>query len=613
MDAARPRSGLLVAGAAALLLLLFAALATWQAWSKSETYDEPMYIYTGYSYVTTGDLSLNREHPPLSKYLMGLPLLALDLRLPADHQQRAGNPLEFYARQPHATAHQILFLARLPGVLLGVALGLYVFRWARLLFGDRSALLALALYALNPNMIGHAVVATNDFSATLFCFAAVYHAWRWLATGARGSLALAAVTLGLAVGSKLTALLLLPVIGLMVAFTAWRRRRPSLLAWAGLALLAAGGVLWLLYGGEARSLADARRHARFTRPGPDGGVFSSRALEDGLERVFGDTTPIPLLSFLKGIDHQRDHAAGGHQNYFHGKVSDQGSPLFYLATFAIKNPEGLVLLLLLAVVSLRRTGRGALAEAALWAFPLLVMVVFSRADVQLGFKYVLPVVPFACLAASRVLASGPDGAPAALSRREALVGAGAIVAFAVLAYFVVADADELRRGYVFPFLVAGYGALRLARGRPRADGRVSPLPTVLLLAAWASISVLGQQPDNLMYFNSWVGGPDQGWRWSVIGDDWGQDTAGLGRWMAEHDVESLHYDYYGEGDPEAWGVRSTPTWGGPKDFVPPRDLVAVPVSFLMRMPENYTWLEGQEPIAKIGHTIFIYDLRAPAP
>jgi 4-amino-4-deoxy-L-arabinose transferase-like glycosyltransferase len=612
MEAARRPSGRIVACAAALLLL-FAALATWQAWSKSETYDEPMYIYTGYSYVTTGDLSLNREHPPLSKYLMALPLLALDLRLPPDHQQRAGNPLEFYARQPHATAHQILFLARLPGVLLGVALGLYVFRWARLLLGDRAALLALALYALNPNMIGHSVVATNDFCATLFCFAAVYHAWRWLETGARGSLALAAVTLGLAVGSKLTALLLLPVIGLMVAFTASKRRRPWLLAWAALALLAAGGVLWLLYGGEARSLADARRHARFTRPGPEGGIFSSRALEDGLQRVFGDTTPIPLLSFLKGIDHQRDHAAGGHQNYFHGRVSEKGSPVFYLVTFAIKNPEGLVLLLLLALVSLRRTRRGALAEAALWGFPLLVMVVFSRSDVQLGFKYVLPVLPFACVAASRVLAVGPDGAPAAVSRREAAIGAGLIAAFALLAYLEVKDADELRSGYGLPLFVAGLCAVRLARKRPAPDGTISPLPVASLLVLWASVSVLAQQPDNLMYFNGWVGGPDQGWRWSVIGDDWGQDTAGLARWMAEHGEESLHYDYYGEGDPEAWGVRSVPCWGGPKDFVPPRDLVAVPVSFLVRMPENYAWLAGHEPIAKIGHTIFLYDLREPAP
>ncbi len=602
-----PRCSRRAAACVAVLLALFAGLATWQAWSKSETYDEPMDIYTGYSYVRTGDFSLNREHPPLAKLLMGLPLLALDLTLPADYQQRAGNPLEFYARQPHASVHQILFLARLPGVLLGLALCLYVFRWARLAFGQTAGLAALSLCALNPNLIGHAVVASNDFGATLFCFATAYHVWRWLETGARASLALAALTLGLAIGTKLTALLLLPVLGLLVLGVAIRRRRPALAGSALLALLAAGGVLWLLYGGEARSLTDASRHARFVRPGPEAGIFGTPGVEDGLRRVFGDDTPIPLLSFLKGIDHQRDHAAGGHQNYFHGRLGEAGSPLFYVTTFLIKNPEALTLLLLLGLLSLPRTRRGAVHEAALHGFPLLVMLVFSASDVQLGFKYVLPVVPFACVAASRVLAAGPDGRPA-MSRREAVAGGVLLVAAALALFLGFKDADELRTGPWAPLLLAGLCAARplLARGR-----RVAPAAGLLL--AWSAGSSLGQQPDNLMYFNAWVGGPDNGWRWSVLGDDWGQDTAGLGRWMKAHGIEHLRYDYYGEGDPEAWGVRSTPCWGGPKDYVPPADLVAVHVSLLVRQPGNYTWLAGHEPIATIGHTIRVYDLRAPAP
>jgi hypothetical protein len=136
------------------LLLLFAVLATRQAWVKSETYDEPMYMLSGYSYVVTGDLSFNREHPPLAKYLIGLPLLLLlDVQLPDDYQVSPGIEFLFYAHQPRADTHTMLFLARLPGVLLGIVLGLYVFRWARLAFGRPAALAALLLFALNPNVL----------------------------------------------------------------------------------------------------------------------------------------------------------------------------------------------------------------------------------------------------------------------------------------------------------------------------------------------------------------------------------------------------------------------------------------------------------------------------
>jgi 4-amino-4-deoxy-L-arabinose transferase-like glycosyltransferase len=286
------RVPLMVAG----LLLLFAGLATRAAWVKSETYDEPMYILSAYSYVETGDLSFNREHPPFAKYLMGLPLLLLDLELPEGYQSRPGIQFAFYAHQSSGVhPHTILFLARLPGVLLGLLLGLYVFRWARLAFGVNAGLAALALYALNPNILAHCVVASNDFALTVFCFATLYHLWRWLSEGSRASLFWCALTLGLAIGSKLTALMLLPVMGLIVLVTAIRRRRLVLVGQALLAGFAALGVLWLLYMGEARSLEQAHEHPRFTLRGESTEIFRLAGMEAALESVFGRETPIPLL------------------------------------------------------------------------------------------------------------------------------------------------------------------------------------------------------------------------------------------------------------------------------------------------------------------------------
>src|SRR5262245_62161477 len=189
-----------------------------------------MYVLSAYSYVTTGDYSFNREHPPLAKDLMGLPLLLLDLQLPRDYQITPGLPMAFLCHQPHASARTILFCARLSGVLLTVVLGLYVWRWARLAFGELAGVAALALSAPDPSLLAHSSVATNDFAVTVFGFAACYHAWRWLTTGHRASAFFTAVMLGAAVGCKLTALVLIPVLGLVVLVVAVQRRRPLLLA-----------------------------------------------------------------------------------------------------------------------------------------------------------------------------------------------------------------------------------------------------------------------------------------------------------------------------------------------------------------------------------------------
>ena len=428
--------------------------------------------------------------------------------------------------------------------------------------------------------------------------------------------------LGCALGSKLTALLLLPVMGLIVLGAAIRRRRPALLGWALLGGLAAAGLLWLLYLGEARSLTQVSTHPRFVLKGAGAQVFRNETFGGALAAVFGTETPIPLLGFLKGIDYQMDQAREGHSNYWRGHVSDEGAPEFFVVSWLMKNPEALSLLLLLGLVALPRTRRGLTHEAALYLFPLLLFVVFSRSNSQLGFKYLLPAVPLLCVAASRALAARPgdrDGRPLATTR-ELLWGALLVpmCSLALVAWF--GEIGPRRWSHYVPVVVPLlYGVLAWTRPtavtepigsssrvRRRHDLR---LPVALLLA-WGAIAALARQPDNLMYFNEWVGGPENGWRWSVIGDDWGQDTAELGRWMKREGVEHLVYDYYGEGDPAAWGVNSVPSHGDPQQTAPDEPWLAVHVASLMRSPDKYWYLRNREPDERLGHTIFLYRLKA---
>ena len=60
--------------AARLLTVVMALLLVHSAWRVGPTFDEHFYISSGFSYLQEGDFSLNREHPPLLKALMALPL-----------------------------------------------------------------------------------------------------------------------------------------------------------------------------------------------------------------------------------------------------------------------------------------------------------------------------------------------------------------------------------------------------------------------------------------------------------------------------------------------------------------------------------------------------------
>ena len=65
-----------------LLLGVFTAVALGTIKNQSPTFDEPLHLLAGYSYLKWGDYRVNPEHPPLAKILGALPLLALDVKDP---------------------------------------------------------------------------------------------------------------------------------------------------------------------------------------------------------------------------------------------------------------------------------------------------------------------------------------------------------------------------------------------------------------------------------------------------------------------------------------------------------------------------------------------------
>ena len=360
---------------AVLCLLLFFYLALSTTLAKTPTNDEPAHLLRGFALSQTGDLRFQFEHAPLSHRLTGS-LLFSETEAPEVRRLplwETGDRLQIAAQllwDSGLDVDRTLFLARLPMVWLGLLLGSLIGSWALSWHGRLAMAVSLILFAVSPNLIAHSALATTDLATAATYFTAVYAWWRYWQRRQKKWWLLAAVFLGLALSTKLTAVLLLPVLFLLALLFAGRGRdfwRP-LLAWLGL-LPAALLVLWFVYGFEV-------------------GTFND----------FPITVPVP--TYLQSWQAVLSHVDTGHQAYFWGDLSGKGWWAYFPAAFLVKTPLVTLLLLLIAFwVVIRRRD--------LWRTTLFLLIpvgaLFAAAivsNLNIGYRHILPALPFLLVFAS---------------------------------------------------------------------------------------------------------------------------------------------------------------------------------------------------------------------
>jgi hypothetical protein len=429
----------LAKGAAAGLLLLFVLQAALIAARSSNTWDEPTHIFTGYSYLVAGrDYLSPGNHPVLGRAIAAaLPALFCRLHLdPAVQPDFVPGTNLFvssveFLYENSVPAARILLLARLGNVLLGALLGWFVFRWSSALWGWRGGLLSLFLYAFCPNMLANASLATTDLPITAFFFLAAYAFHRFADGGARpGAVAAAGVTLGLALASKITAVLLLPLLALACVRRA-RDGRPARAALDGaLVLSLAWLTVWAVYG------------FRYHAAGPSyPGLPWERYADLPIRPLLDGFRGLKLLpeSFLYGVAGAFRGVSTGKPAFLMGEISLTGWWYYFLVAFFIKTPLPAIILLAASFLTVARRGEERRQWLLLLAPALLVAVVVSAQHLNAGLRHVLPAYPFLFAAAgacARVPAAAARRAGAALGVLAAWYVAAAVFIFPhQLAYF----------------------------------------------------------------------------------------------------------------------------------------------------------------------------------
>ncbi|HQF70649.1 MAG TPA: phospholipid carrier-dependent glycosyltransferase, partial [Promineifilum sp.] len=511
---------------------------------------------------------LSLEHPPLINALSALPLLTMpELRLPTDHaswERREGwyEFADLFLWQYNHDVGRIVFLARLPVVFLLMGLALTGYRYARALWGAAAGLPALCLLLFEPNLLAHGRYATTDMGGTLFTFLATALLWRLWQEPERWNWrrwAWAALAVGLAVGSKMTALGFVPiwvVLALLPLYPVGGRgrvwpagRRLAQLAAAGLVALV---VLWAIYGFQWGNF-----------------LFISPALQP-LNTAAG-----PMPTFWAGVEQiARLGGAGRAQSFLLGRFSDSGFVAYFPVAFAVKTPLALLAAIPLAAVWLLGDARTRRRALFLFAPALLYFALTMVSALNIGYRHALPALPHLL-----VLVAGL-AAPEATGRRlfgSAALGARRLVAATVAV--VIGVALWIHPHYLSYFNLAAGGP---ANGyRVLIDSNVDWGQDLLRLQQW--MAETGTASVRL----GWFGTADPGYYGLAY-----EPLPGIGRDTFFRLWWALPFNPQ-QPEPGVYAISATSLWETP-----------------LRPEEKrvYAWFRAHEPSARVGYSILIYDV-----
>jgi hypothetical protein len=372
--------------------------------SESQVYDESNQLLSGYSYLTTGHFRVALEQPPLVKLLCAIPVAFLrpdppPSRIALDNPWPAGREFLYHNRIP---ADSMLMAGRYCAIAISVLLGVAIAFWARRQFGARVALLAVFLYALDPNFLANGRYIKNDVAAALAIFTAAMTWGAYLARPSRKLLLLSGAALGLALTTKFSALILPPVMLILYAIRRWQERRGFGIAGCarsfGAAALIAFLVIFAVYGFEVGSLGES---GIFRRLWPT----ASWALR----------APIPALGYLRGLADigLKQTETGLSSAYLLGRHSRFGWWYMSPVAFAVKTPlADLALFALAAALASWRLRRVCLRDAGFQWFQLVVppaayFTVSLLSRFNAGLRHLLPVYPFLFVFVAAVLLAKP--------------------------------------------------------------------------------------------------------------------------------------------------------------------------------------------------------------
>ena len=296
---------------------------------------------------------MNPEHPPLAKLIAAFPLLLIRPKLDIHHEYWTNvseYPFGFNFLYQN-DADRLLVWSRAAMVGLAAIGLLLTFCWARDLFGPAAGLFAAGMYAFSPNVLAHGMLVTTDVPVAVFTILTLYLFWK------RKDL-FAGLALGAAMAAKFSAAFL-PI--LIVILCLVRDGR--------------GALKRLVIMGAASMLVIETAY-----------LFSQS----------------PLLYFSNGLL-VNVKVVPNYPFFLFSQLKPGGWWYYFLVAFAVKATIPTLVLLLAALVELRTGLVDRWGEILLISTVAFYVVITSIGANQIGFRYLVPILPLLFIWTSRVV------------------------------------------------------------------------------------------------------------------------------------------------------------------------------------------------------------------
>lgn len=529
--------------------------------------DEIAHIPAGYSYVEYHDYRLNPEHPPLAKFIAGVPLAFIDLHGLKDDSSwddaAQWNSGWYFIYRAGNDADAILFWSRLPMILLALLLGWLIYRWATEEFGHKTGLFVLLLYTFTPEFLAHSHYVTTDVAAALGFTFAIYMYNKYLKNKTSKYLILAGVAFGIAQLLKFSAFLLygiLPMIAIVRAYFDvngdWKKYWQALWGYVKsfvLIALISLALVWLVYIPMVWSMT----------PGVEKMVIENNLTMDPkfdllrglLVSMGGNPITRALGHYLLGVALVFGRVAGGNYTFILGHFSDKAISWFFPVAWLLKTPVIIILLTVFSFISIfihKLKKKSDFWLVWLFLIPIAVYwLVTLRGSLNIGTRHLMPTLPFLYL-------------------------------FIGLTMKKIIESKKLAANIAIVLIIFGL-----------------------------VVPVSAAYPRYISYFNEFTFGLK---RYNMLVDsslDWGQDLKRLAKYVEKNDIKDIKVDYFGGGLVKYYIPEATEWRSG---YGPTSGWLAISATFYQMSKYqsrqegkwSYDWLDNYEPVAVIGDSILVF-------
>ncbi len=282
---------------------------------------------------------------------------------------------------------------------------------------------------------------------------------------------------------------------------------------------------------------------------------------NSIQNILPSSVPMPLpYEYVSGFDVTKADAYQGYYQFFMGMRSvTSGWWYYYPVAFLLKVPIAFILALsLLVIVRCRERLSGFKDDEVLMLIMLSVYAVtfILAIKINIGLRYMLPLFPVLHILASRL---------------------------------VIVKINDKVRLLVLAAVLIFYGA-----------------------------ATLNVHPHYLSFFNSFAGGPENGYNYLIDSNiDWGQDLPLLKKYMDDQEMDEIKLAYFGTADPGVYGIKFTPLKREDRGVraavsvnyyqgYPPRMLYNNKP--LYGLPDYYSYLHDYPIVDRVGYSLLIFDI-----